>query len=70
MQAEELGPRLLAAFARVPDVRSRHGRRYYPKLLVAVPFTPATGPRLLVRAGLDPGVVARHLLEALQDRRA
>jgi predicted N-acyltransferase len=27
------------------------GLRYYPKLIVAVPFTPATGPRLLVKAG-------------------
>jgi len=26
---------------------------YYPKLIVAVPFTPATGSRLLVRAGVD-----------------
>jgi len=26
---------------------------YYPKLLVAVPFTPATGPRLVVREGVD-----------------
>jgi predicted N-acyltransferase len=25
----------------------KHGLRYYPKLLCAVPFTPATGPRLL-----------------------
>jgi predicted N-acyltransferase len=25
----------------------KHGLRYYPKLLSAVPFTPATGPRLL-----------------------
>ena len=28
----------------------RVGRRYYPKLTLAAPFTPATGPRLLVRA--------------------
>jgi predicted N-acyltransferase len=28
----------------------RAGGRYYPKLQVSVPFTPATGPRLLVRA--------------------
>ncbi len=49
---------------------SRHGRRYYPKLLVAVPFTPATGPRLLVREGLDRGLMARRLLEALQDHAA
>lgn len=26
---------------------------YYPKLIVAVPFTPATGPRVLVRDGAD-----------------
>jgi len=29
----------------------RAGGRYYPKLQVAVPFTPVTGPRLLVRRG-------------------
>jgi len=49
---------------------SRYGRRYYPKLVVAVPFTPATGPRLLVREGLDRRAVARRLLEALQDHAA
>ena len=27
MRTDELGPSLLATFARVPDVRSRHGRR-------------------------------------------
>jgi predicted N-acyltransferase len=45
---------------------SRHGRRYYPKLVVAVPFTPATGPRLLARAGLDPALAAQRLIEALE----
>ena len=30
------------------DAYERAGGRYYPKLQVAVPFTPATGPRLLV----------------------
>jgi len=29
------------------DAYERHGVPYYPKLLCAVPFTPATGPRLL-----------------------
>jgi predicted N-acyltransferase len=29
------------------DAYRRHGQRYYPKLLAAIPFTPATGPRLL-----------------------
>ncbi|MSO85080.1 MAG: N-acetyltransferase [Rhodospirillales bacterium] len=36
------------------DAYGRAGGRYYPKLLSAVPFTPATGPRLLVPPGLDP----------------
>jgi hypothetical protein len=30
------------------DAYERHGLQYYPKLVVAVPFTPATGPRFLV----------------------
>ncbi len=31
----------------------RAGGRYYPKLQAAVPFTPVTGSRLLVRPGID-----------------
>ncbi len=38
----------------------RAGGRYYPKLLCAVPFTPATGPRLLVRKDL-PEPLTRQL---------
>ncbi len=30
------------------DAWHRHGLNYYPKLVTAVPFTPATGPRLCV----------------------
>jgi hypothetical protein len=41
------------------DAYRRHGRRYYPKLVAAIPFTPATGPRLI---GDDPETRA-HLLE-------
>lgn len=40
------------------DAWQRHGLPYYPKLLVAVPFTPCQGPRLLLddaaRADLAP----------------
>jgi predicted N-acyltransferase len=35
------------------DAYERAGGQYYPKLQASVPFTPAAGPRLLVRAGLD-----------------
>src|SRR5512141_278146 len=31
------------------DAYRRYGRRYYPKLLGAIPFTPATGTRLIAR---------------------
>lgn len=48
------------------EAYERLGRRYYPKLTVATPFTPATGPRLLVRPGLDQGGIAAQLLEALE----
>ena len=44
---------------------ARAGLEYYPKLVVAVPFTPATGPRLLVRPGLDPVTLKRRLLVRL-----
>ena len=40
----------------------RAGGRYYPKLQCAAPFTPATGPRLLVRPGADRASVQQTLL--------
>ena len=41
-----------------------HGLSYYPKLVAAVPFTPATGPKLLVRPDADHVAVTRTLLDA------
>jgi len=46
---------------------ARAGLDYYPKLLSAVPFTPVTGPRLLVAGDADPQirtVLSRLLLES------
>ena len=40
------------------DAYMKAGGRYYPKLQIAVPFTPATGPRLLIRDGTDAATVA------------
>ena len=48
------------------EAYERLGRRYYPKLTLAAPFTPATGPRLLVRGGLDQEAIAAQLLAALE----
>jgi uncharacterized protein len=44
----------------------RAGGRYYPKLQVSVPFTPATGPRLLVAPGGDTDAVRRTLVAGLE----
>jgi predicted N-acyltransferase len=44
------------------DAYERAGGQYYPKLLSAAPFTPATGPRLLVRPGVDVEEARRILL--------
>jgi uncharacterized protein len=44
---------------------ARVGGHYYPKLTIAVPFTPATSPRLLIRPGADASC-ARRLLENVQ----
>ena len=41
----------------------RAGGRYYPKLLVGVPFTPVPGPRLLVRHGADTDAVRGALID-------
>ena len=45
------------------DAYERHGLAYYPKLLAAVPFTPATGPRLLARDGTVRPILAQALLD-------
>tara|TARA_R110000787_G_scaffold33748_4_gene88183 strand:- start:505 stop:1650 length:1146 start_codon:yes stop_codon:yes gene_type:complete len=45
------------------DAFERAGGRYYPKLLGAVPFTPATGPRLLAHPDADAATVREALLQ-------
>jgi uncharacterized protein len=46
------------------DAIERVGGRYYPKLQVSVPFTPVTGPRLLVPPGDMADAYRRLLAEA------
>jgi uncharacterized protein len=50
------------------DAYERAGGRYYPKLQVAAPFTPATGRRLLVAAQAPEGA-RQTLIEALREVR-
>ena len=46
------------------DAYERSGLQYYPKLVVAVPFTPATGPRLLFdETDTDASEIASTLVQ-------
>jgi uncharacterized protein len=51
------------------DAFRRHGRRYYPKLVAAVPFTPAPGPRLLAHDDATRGALLAHALALLRAAR-
>ncbi|MER8864429.1 GNAT family N-acetyltransferase [Mesorhizobium sp. M0751] len=48
------------------DAFERAGGRYYPKMQCAVPFTPVTGPRLLVGKGEDSPTVKAGLAAGLK----
>jgi predicted N-acyltransferase len=43
----------------------QHGLDYYPKLLCAVPYSPVTGPRLLVGAGRDAASLRATLIATM-----
>jgi predicted N-acyltransferase len=45
---------------------AQHGLAYYPKLVLGVPFTPATGARLLVRPDLDAQATRAALVVAIR----
>ena len=47
------------------DAYERAGGNYYPKLQASVPFTPATGPRLLIRDGVDAELIGEVLARGL-----
>jgi predicted N-acyltransferase len=44
----------------------RHGRRYYPKLVAAVPFTPVAGPRLLAAEAPVRRALLAHALDLVR----
>ncbi|APO74701.1 N-acetyltransferase family protein [Rhizobium etli 8C-3] len=49
------------------DAFERAGGRYYPKLQCSIPFTPATGPRLLVAEGLERRPIQNAIAESLKE---
>ena len=46
---------------------AQHGLNYYPKLLTAVPFTPVSGPRILVAPNVDGRAVTKSAVRAALD---
>jgi predicted N-acyltransferase len=49
------------------DAYRRHGRRYYPKWVVAVPFTPVPGPRVLASDAGTRRALLQNALERVRD---
>lgn len=49
------------------DAWQQLGHDYYPKLVNAIPFTPCTGPRLLLDASLDFNSLLPNLVKALDE---
>jgi predicted N-acyltransferase len=49
------------------DAYQRHGLRYYPKMLNAIPFTPVTGPRLLAGNDADRGALIAAAMAFARD---
>ena len=49
------------------DAFERAGGHYYPKLQASIPFTPATGPRLLHRSGQPSLPIQTGLAEGLKE---
>ena len=48
------------------DAYRRHGARYYPKLVAAIPFTPAPGARLLARDDRTQRALLRRALDLVR----
>jgi uncharacterized protein len=48
------------------NAAERAGQRYYPKLVIAAPHTPATGPRMLIAPGVDAAAVRAVLIAAVR----
>lgn len=52
------------------EAYQRYKRRYYPKLLSAIPFTPATGPRLIAASAADRIALWREAVKLARTTRA
>jgi uncharacterized protein len=49
------------------DAYQRSGLNYYPKLVVAIPYTPASGPRLLIAPHVNRDKISAQLIQCAQE---
>jgi predicted N-acyltransferase len=49
------------------DAYRRHGRRYYPKWIVAIPFTPVPGPRVLAADAATRHALLQSAIDGVRD---
>ena len=47
------------------DAYQQNGLRYYPKLVTSIPYTPATGPRILIHDSENYNEIADSLIDAV-----
>lgn len=45
------------------DAYQQAGKKYYPKMVIAIPFTPANGPRFLVHESADKNTIIKTLTD-------
>ncbi len=50
------------------EAYGQHGLAYYPKLVTAIPFTPATGPRVQFSSGAGSRVTCTELVDRVMDQ--
>ena len=48
------------------DAYGRHGMRYYPKLLNAIPFTPVTGKRFVLKSDIDSVALLPAIVKTIE----
>lgn len=67
VKTHSLGEYMYNDFRWAEAARRSFGVDYYPKLILAVPFSPATGRRVLVAADADRAAMTRLVLHAAQE---
>ncbi len=50
------------------EAYQQHNLNYYPKFVSSIPFTPATGPRICIKPGLDSTTILSVIINAIKHK--